>query len=289
MTRTRLLLPLLAGALLLPAAGCAKAGPAQPGDPGPSGSYAADTAVIRVAYLGGFVPADLLVTRLPLISVYGDGRVVTEGPQIAIYPGPALPNVLVQKISAADIDKLVALGVDAGVGTAADLGSPPVADAPSTRFAVLTGSGLKTTEVMALGEASGNGLTDAQVQARKKLKAYLDALTDLPKTLGKGAVSEAQPFEPAALAAVSRPWTADSSGVGQQPEVAWPGPALPGKPVREGFEMGCVTVSGDALASTLAAAKKANTATPWTSGGKRWSVTFRPLLPDEASCADLAR
>jgi hypothetical protein len=37
----------------------------------------------------------------------------------------------------------------------------------------------------------------------------------------------------------------------------------------------------------LAAAATANAATPWDSGGTRWSVAFRPLLPDESGCADL--
>jgi len=31
-----------------------------------------------------------------------------------------------------------------------------------------------------------------------------------------------------------------------------------------------------------------NAATPWTSGGKTWWLTLRPLLPDESGCADLA-
>ncbi|MCP2323734.1 hypothetical protein HDA40_002241 [Hamadaea flava] len=286
MNGTRLLLPLLA-AVLLTGAACAKADSGTPGDTGSTGSYAADAAVVQVSYVGGFVSPDMLVTRLPLISVYGDGRVVTEGPVIAIYPGPALPNVQVQQISVADVDKLVKLGVDAGVGASTDYGQPGVTDAPDTKFAVLTTSGLKTSQVYALGEANGSGLTDAQVQARAKLKAYLAQLTDLPKTLGQDAVSASKPYEAKGLAAVSRTWNADSSGVGQQPEIAWPGPALPGEPVRTGFELGCVTVTGDQLTATLDAAKKANTATPWTSGGKRWSVTFRPLLPDEASCADL--
>jgi hypothetical protein len=37
----------------------------------------------------------------------------------------------------------------------------------------------------------------------------------------------------------------------------------------------------------LAAAKSAKSITPWTSGGRQWTVVFRPLLPDEAGCADL--
>ncbi|NUT22459.1 MAG: hypothetical protein HOV77_25080 [Hamadaea sp.] len=286
MNGTRLLLPLLA-AVLVAGTGCAKADLGAPGDTGSTGSYAADAAVVQVSYLGGFVSPDMLVTRLPLVSVYGDGRVVTEGPVIAIYPGPALPNVQVAQISVADVDKLVQLGVDAGVGANVDYGRPGITDVPDTKFAVLTPSGIKTSQVYALGEADGHGLTDPQIAARAKLKAYLGQLTDLPKTLGKDAVSESKPFEPKALAAVSRPWIADASGVGQQPEVAWPGPALPGEPVRPGFDLGCVTVTGDQLTATLAAARKANTATPWTSEGKRWSVAFRPLLPDEAGCADL--
>jgi hypothetical protein len=38
----------------------------------------------------------------------------------------------------------------------------------------------------------------------------------------------------------------------------------------------------------LDAAGSANALTPWVaSDGTRWSVTFRPLLPDEGGCTDL--
>ena len=40
--------------------------------------------------------------------------------------------------------------------------------------------------------------------------------------------------------------------------------------------------------AVLATAAKANAATPWTSGGRTWSLHLRPLLPDESGCADLA-
>ena len=36
-----------------------------------------------------------------------------------------------------------------------------------------------------------------------------------------------------------------------------------------------------------AAAQAADTLTSWTSEGQTWTVTFRPLLPDETGCADL--
>lgn len=37
----------------------------------------------------------------------------------------------------------------------------------------------------------------------------------------------------------------------------------------------------------LAALERASTLTPWTSGGSRWQVRPRPLLPDETGCEDL--
>jgi hypothetical protein len=71
-------------------------------------------------------------------------------------------------------------------------------------------------------------------------------------------------------------------------EVAWTGPALPGPTLNAALGLGCVTVTGDEAKAVLATAAKTNTATPWTSGGIRWSLRFRPLLPDEPDCAGLA-
>jgi hypothetical protein len=245
--------------------------------------------VLRVAYTGGFTSPTELATRIPIVSVYGDGRVVTAGPQIDIYPARTLPNVLVQHIARADVDKLVRLALTAGVGTAADFGEPPIADAPSTSFTVLTDAGVKTSEVYALSETDGNigGVNQGQRAARAKLVKLVEQLTDLPKTLGAGAIDEAKPFTYTALAAVSFPWEAPGEPTtDNQTEVAWPGPALPGDHL-DRLELGCVTATGDALGKVLDAAQKTNAATPWTSGGKRWMVAVRPLLPDESGCADL--
>jgi hypothetical protein len=49
-----------------------------------------------------------------------------------------------------------------------------------------------------------------------------------------------------------------------------------------------VVVGGDQATAVLAAAGNGNALTPWVGAdGSRWSVTFRPLLPDESGCADL--
>jgi hypothetical protein len=240
-----------------------------------------EAVALRVEYTGGFVTPAMLAGRLPIISVYGDGRVITEGPVPAIFPGPALPNVQVRKISAAEVDKLVERARTAGVGAATDFGQPPVADAPSTRFTVLTDGGTKTTEVYALNEANdAGGLTAEQNAARAKLRDLLTSLSD-PAATGQ------QSYQPTALAAIASPWVAGDASTGKQPEIAWPGPQLPGKPVGSGLDTGCVTVTGADTAKVLTAAAKANAITPWTSGGKKWTVTLRPLLPDESDCSDL--
>jgi hypothetical protein len=54
------------------------------------------------------------------------------------------------------------------------------------------------------------------------------------------------------------------------------------------MDVSCVSATGDQARALLDAAGSANSATPWvTADGTRWSVTFRPLLPDESGCADL--
>ena len=280
-------------ALLAVVSGCAQpgpggGGPGQSPGPGPR-TYGPDEVVLRVEHVDGFVPVEYLVTRLPIISVYGDGRVITEGPVIAIYPSPALPNVLVRTISMAGVDALVTRALAHGVGRETDLGQPPVADAPSTRFSVLTDAGPQVTSVNALGIGDEDyGLTPAQRAARRELRDLLDDLNDLPKTLGPEASSEQTPYEPEAIAAISRSWSDPRSpGTPIQPEKPWPGPALPGEPVGQLQGLGCVTVTGADVVTVREAATSANVLTPWSSVGHRWFVAFRPLLPEESTCAHL--
>jgi hypothetical protein len=208
---------------------------------------------------------------------------------VAIYPSPALPNVLVQMISKAGVDSLVTRALAQGVGRGIDLGQPPVADAPSTMFTVLTENGPKVTEVYALGIGDdGGGLTAEQRFARRQLQELVDALTDLQATLGADVVDQQRPYQPVRVAAIAREWTDPGTpNVPAPPERVWPGPALPGAPIGNLPGLSCVTVAGADVATVLAAATSANALTPWISAGRRWLVDFRPLLPDETSCADL--
>jgi hypothetical protein len=211
------------GVLLLLCA-CAQRGVGAPPVPaGPALPTGPDELVLQVEHTGGFVPPETLVGRLPIVSVYADGRVLTEGPVIAIHPAPAWPNVQVQEIDRSAVRTLVEHARAAGVEETGDLGRPPLADVPSTRFTLATADGTTVREVYALTEVSGldpadSGLTEQQLAARAELRAFLDELTDLPGT-------PAVPYEPATVAALVRPWAttvpdpADPAAEPAQPEL----------------------------------------------------------------------
>jgi hypothetical protein len=249
-------------------------------------SYAADDLVLRVRTYGGMVPVAVAVAELPEVSVYGDGRVITTGPVLDMYPGPALPNVQVRHIGRDKVRSLAKRSLEAGVGTDKDLGVPNVADAPATSITVLAESGPLTTSVAALDMTGGDGLSGSQVEARKRLVDLVRSLRDLPKTLGGGAVDEPVAYVPAQLAAIAHRWTEGQGGLpADPPPVDWPGAApLPGAPAPGRTGVNCLLADA---APVLAAAKAANARTPWVSDGVRWEINFRPLLPDESSCADL--
>jgi hypothetical protein len=248
--------------------------------------------VLRVEFVGGFVTPEMLTGRLPLASVHADGRVFVEGPVPAIYPGFAWPNVQVVDVGRDGVQELAAAALAAGVAETDDLGTPPLADVPSTRFTLVTPEGTYVRDVYGLTETAGMpdaGLTPTQESARQELRDLFARLTDqgLPEAGDEPPVS----YAPTAVAGVVRPWIASEEDIAQGlvPEpVPWPGPELPGTPLGPLPDLTCVTVTGAEATAVREAAGEANMLTPWVSAdGRRWSVTFRPLLPDESGCADL--
>lgn len=275
--------------LLLLVTACGSQGEAaNAGDPGqPEASHPADAAVFQMTAIGGFGMPSALASRIPSVSVYGDGRVISEGPTTLIYPGPALPNLQVHPIDPEDVSTLLESARAAGVDGAVDFGTPTLADAPTTRFTVRGANGTEQIDVPALTEAGDDapGLTADQRAARTRLRAFVTSLTSDSGPLAPTQGDSAQPYVPTMLAGIAEPYT-DPEGLGQ-PEVAWPGPTLPGEPLGADTGPGCVTVTGDALQTLLAAAAETTAAAPWTSDGKSWMVQLRPLLPDETNCGDL--
>jgi hypothetical protein len=279
MTRLRFLAVATTVGSLLSMAAC---GPDTAGsDPAPAG-YGADEVAVRVENNGSTIAGP---APWPLVvSVYGDGRVITQHMRRETFPMPALPEIQVRQISTTDVRRLVQRALDAGVAAAPDVGKHTRSDSATTRFMVSTEDGPKRLDVYDLEYQESRGLTGDQLAARGTLRNLYAALTDLPATLGPDAVGAPAAYTPDAVVATVSPWQPPRANTADIPEVAWPGPALPGQPLASRPDVGCVVVTGGSVADVLAAGRTATSITPWTSGGGRWTVRLRPVLPDEKPC-----
>lgn len=271
------------GVLAVLAAACgggAKTGPKAGGityEKGP------ESLVLRIEFKGGFVPPTAKLTEFPQVSLFGDGRYVTMGPQIDIFPGPALPNLLSRKVEEAGMTAILAAAKEAGLLAGnRRLEDQTVADAPTTVFTVKADGKTHVVEAVALSEGVGGGQDPA---FRKTLSEFRDLMTDLPRWLPKGSVSEETAYTATAVRLLVEPYSKDVEGGRQQP-ANWPAGALSafGNARQEQPGLRCGVVRGTEAAKALAAGRTANQLTPWRSGGKEYKVTFRPLLPDEAGC-----
>src|SRR5207247_852394 len=147
-------LPLLAALGAVLAAG--------PGATAATGTPASGAPLLDVTVGGGFVTPAFAFSTLPEYYVTSDGRLITQGPQIMIYPPPALPNLQVRQLSAAARTKLVAAAGKAGLtGKAPDYGRPGIADVGTTTITLRTGAKTSVHAIYALGfdtARTGRGL-----------------------------------------------------------------------------------------------------------------------------------
>ncbi len=252
----------------------------------------ADDLVLRVEIGGGLVPPGRILSELPVVSIYGDGRVITQGPMIEIYPGPALPNLRVSRISEAGLQEVLAAAADAGLlGNDAHYDYPGIADAPTTIFTVNAGGTTSRVSAYALGIGEDPSMIPPEeAAARADLADFESKLGDLAGWLGADVASADQPYDFTAI----RIYSQRATPVGREPEASprfaeWP-LATPlatfGEPFRAGAEptMRCGVVRGDDLATLRPALQAADQLTYWQSGGETWSLILRPLLPDETGC-----
>jgi hypothetical protein len=250
----------------------------------------ADQVVLRIEQGGGFVTLQYNLTSIPLFSLFGDGLVVSPGAQIDIYPGPALPALTRERLSADAIQQLLQAAVDAGLNTDrsyTDLGSVGIADAATTTFTLTIDGTTHTTEVYALNELGPkpDGMSREEYQARRDLSAFQAKATDL-SWLPQDAISDQGSYQPSALRLFASDYQADPNLT--EPPIGWPlSTALStfGDPVQGGMSgIRCGVVAADAAATLLPLVEQANQLTPWTSEGTRYGILFRPLLPDESGC-----
>lgn len=267
-------------------AGCAASG----GEP--SGTDASATPVtpvlLQVRHGGGLAGTGPPIGEVPAVSLYADGRLITPGPQILIYPPPALPGVQLQRIEATRAQAFAKQAVAAGVRPDTDFGDPRIPDATTTWITVNTSGTESTVAIIALREAAADDpdLTAAQQAARREAKALVHELERSPADDSR---PEPESYRPGRIAVLVRPHTLGSPDpASSAPIQTWPGPALPGAEPPDESWTGCIIADDPEAQRIRSAAQDASTMTAWTWRGQAWKLRIRPLLPDEAQCADLS-
>lgn len=305
MTIFRAAAPALAATVLL--AACSAAAPAPSASPSPSPSPSSSTPVSVV--LEGTVTQALAPVEtfgwLPAILISSDGRMITQGPVDAIYPGPLLPNLLERSIDQAGWSQIVDLVRAAGLLTGEDQDPGPGVAIDLTGGASLPGGQTTHLRIVVDGvqyDIAGDptrlikcGATFCPAADPGTPEAFAQVwarLQDPAAWLG-ASVGPEQPYVPETDGILTGPPAVDRSGI-TSPVATWPlttpltsiGRPLAGDPTRR-----CALVSGADAVLLAPSLQQANQLTVWTDPaveGSRVGLAVRPLLPGETDpCAML--
>jgi hypothetical protein len=229
----------------------------------------ADEVVVEIAYEGGFMPVEAIFTQLPTLLVTGDGQRFTQGPQIAIYPGPLLPNVQVAALGEDGVQQLLEIAAEHGLFTEREYASPDnIADAPDTVVTIHANGETYVHRAYALGIESGIDGTGDEGD-RAELAAFVEAATS---ELDDG--SDTVAFEPETYLLRATPVT-DLSGFELEPTlVDWPDVGISLADASD-----CLAVPADAVGDLLGAA---NQLTFFVVDDVTYQVAAKPLLAGDA-------
>jgi hypothetical protein len=245
--------------------------------------------VLQVESGGGFVAPQASLGRLPSFTLYGDGTVIVPGAVPQISPGPAISPLLRRHLSERQVQALLRSAQRAGLlarGAISygNMGTVGISDAPTTTLHLNAAGRRIVRSAYALGMTAGSSrMPPAQAKARRALARFI---AGLPNRLA-GA-----PYVPRGVAIYVTP-SAGPAQPGSRP-IVWPlasDLATAGRPSGAGSSYRCIAVRGDDARRLLALVRTANDQSRWVARGTpatAYVLVFRPLLPDERSCASLA-
>lgn len=225
----------------------------------------------------------MTLDRYPTVALYADGRLIMQGPQVEMYPGPALPNLQVTLLTLNGVDQVLAWAADAGLQGEDRFLGQPMPDAGVTTFVVLQpGAAPHTTTVADLSA------TDAETTAVRK---FQEVLLSIREWLPNDVIGNDQPFAWDSLQILSVPADPATQPDPQLVTISdWPleDLATAGIPIDGEGGHRCGLIEGadaDTLRPALATATEL---TLWRSGDAVYAVQFHPLLPDDGACPGFA-
>ncbi|HEY6567378.1 MAG TPA: hypothetical protein VI341_07655, partial [Actinomycetota bacterium] len=218
---------------------------------------------------------------------------ISPGPQIEIYPAPALASVQQQTITEDGVQAILQAALDAGLDEAndmTDMGSVGIADAPDTVFTIRADDLDRTIRVYALSDLGPDrpqGMDRDEFEARQMLSELVTDLSDLGSWLPAGSIDGDQSaYEPSAARVYVGEYR-ESEDL-PQPAITWPLAEPLGSfgSADSSYGYGCTVLAGpDWIDTVMPLAEEANQLSPWRSEGTRYSLVFRQLLPDEVAAA----
>jgi hypothetical protein len=247
--------------------------------------------IVRIERQGGFRMPVAVMSDRPSFTLYGDGCYIIEGPMIAIYPSPALPNLQQGCLTEEGVQHILRMAQDAGLldeGAIAD--NLPDADMMTTVVTITAGGKTIVTRAYALGSEDMFDLTPEQVAAREKLIEFISAVPGAGSSLPASMIAreeQAYAFDRLQVFVLPVAVAADPSE-GLEPQVvAWPlaaDLANFGRAFAQMPDATCGVVAGADLSTLLPVLQGTNVETRWTSNGAEYVLVVSPLLPDAAGC-----
>jgi hypothetical protein len=252
----------------------------------PSHSSGTSTLLLKVTSEGGFINPAANLAAPPTVAVYTDGRILTPGPVAAIYPGPLLPPITVRDVGPSGAGAILAAIRAAGLDKPAS-GTPGIPGDSGTNVFTAVVEGVTTTSRFSGGQpGQPGGPVASGDDQRGAALALLDRLLDPAETWGAATAAQT-PYVPTGYLIFVAPGGPAPDSQASQSPVAWPlatplvdfgAPAAADRGIA-GLRQGTVLGADAAVLGPIL--QRATTLTAFTSGGSAFTLSVRPLLPDE--------
>jgi hypothetical protein len=268
----------------------APASTAPSSQPSASPAPAPASVLLKVTSEGGFINPAATLNALPIVEVLSDGRILTPGAVAAIAPGPLLPTLDVRDTGAAGAAAILAAIQAAGLDQPAVAGPGIPGDSGTDIFSVTIDGQTTDTRLAGggpgVGGPGGPGLGGSADPGRVAAFGLLEKLLDPSETWGAGSAAHST-YVPAGYRVYVIPGAPSTDPATAQTPVAWPLStaldafgiaAVPDRGIG-GLRQGVVLGADAATLGPIFA--KATAETAFTSAGASWTLSVRPLLPDE--------